>query len=98
MYKEIIEYYTGLIHKFEEGIKYLKNGGNSNLVECFLERENIRGAEDINYNTRPSSNRITNLIVTQTFIEEEDGKLKEVEKTQLELQEILRSMAYIKLL
>lgn len=82
MYKEIIEYYTGLIHKFEEWIKYLKNGGNSKLVECFLEREGIKGGEDINYNTRPSSNRITNLKVTQTFIEEEDGKLKEVEKTQ----------------
>ncbi len=82
MYRAAIEYYTELIQKFEEWIKYLKNGGNSNLVESFLERENIRGAEDINYNTRPSSNRITNLKVTQTFIEEEDGKPKEVEKVQ----------------
>lgn len=48
MYKPI-EYYTELIQKFEEWIKYLKNGGNPNLVERLLEREGIYSADYIDY-------------------------------------------------
>lgn len=48
MYRPI-EYYTRLINQFEEWEKYLKNGGNPNLIERLLEREGIYSADYIDY-------------------------------------------------